>query len=182
MSREREIKFLVEGLTFQQVEAELYALLRDKVVGTMTGSYMDIYYPVDDKAFVRMRASRYIELTFKRNDKDTNEDREEHNLSFDKDQLPAVEAIGGGFTKDRHDSVPLMWSYVDLYTRDAEVAVMMNLEDPTKVYVEVEAEDVLVLAQLANSVSAYLGVNGATVHRVKNSFYDIYARKQGVLL
>lgn len=181
MAREQEMKFTVEGIDYTTLVDEVAHVVGADVQHEERGRFIDQYFPIDERSFTRLRVSHlFVELTFKRNDKGHIEDREERNLKFTRDQLPDVEAIVGGLTFGQKDeTVPIIWSFVDLHCRDdIDVSIVQNVEDG-KLFLEVEGPN---YRFTADKILRHLGVSGADVRQVKNSFYDIYVRRQGILL
>lgn len=182
MGREFEVKLLVEGFTWDDLRVEVSRFLEDRSIRTEAGSYIDGYWPsvLNDEDFVRLRISRDVQLTFKSNDKGSIEDRREDTLFIDKNQLPVIETMLANLTKV--EPVSIAWQFMDIEIRGAEIAVIRNMEDATRHFVEVEVKSKPDLPILVGELSKHLGLVGGHARQVKNSFYDIYVKKRGVHL
>jgi CYTH domain-containing protein len=183
MKREIEVKLLVDGLsygeTLDMLKAEVLPLASSYVEGTSIDSY---WKPVSHAAgkFLRMRVSSddSVTLTSKVEDKGTIEDREEYEtniLPLQKDSLfdSLVATMG--------DPIPVLWRFADfkLGRSGTTVSLIQNVEKTQWVFIEIEAATLEECTKWAQRLDA---LNQGTLKRVRNSFFDIFVMRNGVLL
>lgn len=175
------MKLLVEGLSY----AETLDMLKAEVLSVASrfeeGTSIDAYWkPVSGAKgkFLRLRVSNDVTLTSKTEDRGSIEDREEHEV-----RIPdyAKDDVMNALVATLGDPVALMWRFADfkLGQSGTTISLIQNLDKPQFVFMEVEAQDI---AECTKWVQRLGALNQCTLKRVKNSFFDIFVMRNGVLL
>lgn len=182
MSREYEIKLLAEGSSFAAVVLALKTSLMSQATSYEDGTSIDSYWkpaPGAKGAFIRLRVNNEAVLTAKVNDKNNITDRVEHNVKLH--DITDSDSLAEALTSVLGEPTPLLWRFVDfkIGKTGTTISVIQNIEAPTFVFVEVECEwpD-----QLDKWVQLLKSDGQLTLKQVKNSFYDIFVKRDGILL
>lgn len=144
--REIEQKFLVENMSIETIIHKLQGLFTG--VGVQRDSAFNIYWNQPGTDFIRLRENP-LELTIKRTDKTTIEDRIEENLPVEdfEDALRwATLAFGtpvGSFRNNYYIFQAPLWC-VSVY----------QVEGTTEVYVEVESDNMTTVEEVAWVISS----------------------------
>jgi hypothetical protein len=180
MGREFEVKLLAENIAYNNVSKFLKEQLASVCVGFHEGTSIDAYWraaPEAKGSFLRLRVNDKVTLTSKINDKQSIADREEFNVDFSiNDKEAALELLSAALG----EPTCIMWKYINFNLGNGTtISAVKNLEKPEFTFIEIEAvvmQDVLFWQQRLSTVSE------TNLKQVKNSFYDIFVLRQGVLL
>ncbi len=182
MAREIEVKLLVDSGSYPEVLDMLKAELLPVASRFEEGTSIDTYWKALPEApgkFLRLRVnSDESTLTAKTEDRGGIEDRAEHEILVMPSQK---EALMDALLATMGEPIPLMWRFADfkLGMSGTTISLIQNLDKPQWVFIEVEAvtiEECTRWVQRLSTLSEY------TLRRVKNSFFDIFVMRQGVLL
>jgi hypothetical protein len=184
MAREVEVKLLMGQLRYDQVLSLLHAATLSELSFMKRRAIIDCYWPCDPNVskaeFLRLRVSDDVELTTKVNDKGTIRDRIEHNCIIDgsdKDGALAVLHTALG------EPAKLLYRCTDFQVKDADISVIENLEKPEWCFVEIESAMPEVIDYWRKRIEKQVDENySETIDVVKNSFYDIFVKRVGVLV
>jgi len=179
VGRELEFKYLCDGCTFNDVVDLLKHAFRSNTRRYEEGSYVNAYFKTSGEAkYMRFSINTHGdgELTVKVNDKGTTADRQEWNHSFSKDTvgdtLDMLQAALG-------EPTTVVWTFAEWHIDDVVVSVVLNQEKPQWVFLEIEAKELQTLNAWDQSIKGFKLLN---LKQVKNSMYDIFVDKAGILL
>ncbi len=180
MAREIEVKLLADGVSYQDVLDYLKQELMPLVDSFKAGTSIDAYWkalPHASGSFLRLRVSDAVELTAKANDRGGIEDRAEWNVPVSSEHKDSMmEALAATLG----DPSTVMWRFADFrLNKDTTISAIQNIEQPQYAFVEVESTDRNEVVYWTNKLSLNAQF---TLKQVRNSFFDIFVQKHGILL
>lgn len=179
MAREIEVKYLVDGLAFANLRKAMIDILKDSMMAFEEGTYIDSYFKTDGASkFIRFSfGTKDAIVTAKVNDKGTTTDRREFNVPVAPEHRDEMVEL---LTAAMGDPVAILWKFFEFKMNDATISVVQNLEKPEWLLLEVEGIDFSNVQLRAKLIEA--AIPGVSLKQVKNSMFDIFVNKQGVVL
>jgi len=143
-----------------------------------SGNYISAYWktPHGNAKYIRMNVGSYVDLVVKVNDKGSTDDRAEYTVVLDdkyKDEMSELLTAALG------DPIPLMFRFTEWFVgRDLCISIVQNLEQPQHLFVEVEGPT---QHEVDFWVAKLNTLQETGFVKVKNSMYDIFVLRQGIL-
>lgn len=175
-NREIEVKLQIEGLSLEEVNAEVHHLLGPAVKRKLHGKSTDMYWPLHGSnglGFVRTRKfdDELNCLTVKVKDKGTNLNRKEVDIYTTDSHSKLVQfcrSLAGSPQGSIEKEYYVYWPTSETLPN---VSVYKVTGDDSRVFVEIEAESVSELGEWITRVNEIFGYEA---HEASGSLYDMY--------